>query len=90
MTLIEEWLAKERPVECDPFDDRRYLQKISLLLLLFSIVLQFAYGKGFKAQHNTIPISTTRTSPHLNYHTFHQCSRIQYSTRPTRASSESR
>ena len=49
--LISKWANQTIPVECDPFSDRRYLQKISLILLLFSIVLQFGYGKGLSLIH---------------------------------------
>ena len=36
--------TREIPRECDPFEDRRYLQRISLALLVVSIVIQFIYG----------------------------------------------
>ena len=44
--MITKWANQTIPVECDPFDEQRYLQKISILLLLFSIVIQFVYGEG--------------------------------------------
>ena len=50
-SLIEKWENETIPTECDPFNQRRYLQRISLALLVFSIVLQFIYGKGFKANY---------------------------------------
>ena len=49
--MITKWANQTIPVECDPFDEQRYLQKISILLLLFSIVIQFVYGKGLKLLH---------------------------------------
>ena len=49
--MITKWANQTIPVECDPFDEQRYIQKISILLLIFSIVIQFIYGKGLKVLH---------------------------------------